>query len=1080
MFSIEDLERALNATNQQRAALKAQGYSDGAINHILTHGTSSIVATSPVVAYVGSEPVYNFDVTDRYGSSLPTSATREERINAEGRKWSAANAALKTHMEENLQVGPSKQQQAHYLEIVCIKAQSLAYYPNIPALNLYKDSLPELEAKNIVQYEIDYLGWYGAVRNAIAGLNLPQLQIYINQRDWDKVSQQIIQDRINDVLGHPRRNFLEEELIAKQNYQVPIETIQSAMQKAIHAVGETVEQQKANDLLYATIEQANRQIRPSDKEEHGLTALEIPPQIIGNPEAIHRYLSQIEPLTRSLYLRWEATWYKPDKPLGGFIGKVGREFNKGLRNMGPIGKIVKPLIHLAAVASGNPYIVIGTSVTMGTLDKGAEGGVRGLMFGIMGAAGQQLAIAQQAGIPLVGESIPTGTLVSNPEALQIIQDLRALTTEQLSMAPSRIAVVGVQAINLTEEAIRTSLYMAPMAYSYATELTASTGDPVHDALIRRRRREFYINLAGMGAGTFVSTSSIPLFEGQNTFVVALGTGAIFGAVSSGISRGRPLRGALGGALFAGVGNIIDGRLSQLEFLQEAHRLREALGVAASSALHIVVRHGRGRDILIGVGSDLLGYAIVPPGIGVINEETLRMFVTGAIATLTSNTELGESMMAAWLGSNVQRIARQYGNNVTRNYQERRQPRRITNDEAERRASSKPKVEDDTWRSNSLKVATQKASEVLASKNIQVPEKRVRRAFEREPTLQGSQKQVQQNLIALGKADGPARDNISAFKRGLEKVFLAVLNTLVGEAHASEVSAFVVTRNYQKQEKQDSNWWSTAFRAFRGERTPEILTWQQHNRVKAPRRAAFFDGAHEGSEIFNKPLRKYKTEVRSDIRNAIEGIDESLRSGHLNETQVVLHNIKKTGCKVSGVVVDTVLPESMTDVGETLLLIMGGVSILTKTINTTAKAADKMLFLYRNHKKAEKLMKNGPTDRIQHEAIKTQYRQSMENPSPSIKDRELFKRINNLYRPAAKLGNKCSSDAARYELHTLKEVEGKSHIQKCQDTVRFLEKWLSNNQTAAPGDRSIAENVLFELKDSLGDRQWYSQTKPPKY
>ena len=134
------------------------------------------------------------------------------------------------------------------------------------------------------------------------------------------------------------------------------------------------------------------------------------------------------------------------------------------------------------------------------------------MFGIMGAAGQQLAIAQQSGIPLVGESVPTGTLVSNPEALQVVQDLRALTTEQLSMAPSRIAVVGVQAINLTEEAIRTGLYMAPMAYSYSTKLTASTGDPVHDALIRRRRREFYINLAGMSAGTFVSTSSIPLFE----------------------------------------------------------------------------------------------------------------------------------------------------------------------------------------------------------------------------------------------------------------------------------------------------------------------------------------------------------------------------------------------------------------------------------------------------------------------------------------------------------------------------------------------------------------------------------------
>ena len=82
----------------------------------------NIVATSPVAAYVGSEPVYNFDVTDLYGGSLPTNATREERVVAERGKWTAANAALRTHMEEKLQVGPSKQQQAHHLEIVRVKS----------------------------------------------------------------------------------------------------------------------------------------------------------------------------------------------------------------------------------------------------------------------------------------------------------------------------------------------------------------------------------------------------------------------------------------------------------------------------------------------------------------------------------------------------------------------------------------------------------------------------------------------------------------------------------------------------------------------------------------------------------------------------------------------------------------------------------------------------------------------------------------------------------------------------------------------------------------------------------------------
>lgn len=135
---------------------------------------------------------------------------------------------------------------------------------------------------------------------------------------------------------------------------------------------------------------------------------------------------------------------------------------------------------------------------------------------------------------------------------------------------------------------------------------------------------------------------------------------------------------------------------------------------------------------------------------------------------------------------MQRLARQYGNDIVINQQTRRRPKPITQDKTEKRESSKPKARDDTWRSNSLKVATQKASEVLKDQNIQVPEKRIRQAFEKQPILRGSKEDVQRNLIALGKTDGPARDNASAFKRGLEKVFVSVLDSLAGKAHAGEI------------------------------------------------------------------------------------------------------------------------------------------------------------------------------------------------------------------------------------------------------------------------------------------------------
>lgn len=777
MISIEELERVIAEDDRQRAALKAHGFSDSEIDRIVIYGISSVSANFSSMSYMGSELI------DCSEGSVSNDPIREAYINAERRKIAAANAALKSYIAANLQVGPTPAQWTHYLEVVRIKAQTLAYSANVPALNFYKNDVPEPEAKNIVQYEIDCLGWYKGVRNEVAGLNHAQLQVYLSQRNWDKVSLQIILDRINDVLGRSRQNFLEQELAEKQAYKVPIETIQVAIQKAIHAVGETLEQQKANDLLYETIEKANRQIWPGDAEQYGIKLLEAPPEVVGNPKAIADYLAQIEPLTSALNSRWVNSLYKPDKKPGGLLGKIGREFNKGLANMGPIGKIVKPLIQLGAVATGNPWVPISTSVGMGFLDSGAEGATKGLLSGIMGAAGQQIAMAQEAGIPLGGEKAPAGTLVANPEALQVAQELRQLTTEQLLLPASAVPVsLTPQVANLTEEAIKTACYMAPMAYSYASELTASTGEAVHDAQIKKKRKQFYKSLSGMGFGTFASSafiSSIPVLEGQSTFAIALGGGAIFGAVSSAVSTKNLLKGAFEGAFTAGAANVVERGLSQAEWLKEVPKLREALGIAASSTIHTAIHHGKLKEVFISVGSDVLSYVIVPKGVGTINEETLRVFVTAAIATLASRAELGESIMASWLGSHVQKLAKQYGEEISRNT-EVRQPKKIAD-----KPETLKRPKEDNWRLDSLKMVIQKASAVLAKKNLYVSDKEIQQTFAKEPVLQGSREEVLQNLIDLGKIEG-ALDNKNAFIKGLQRVFDTVLDKLVSKAYGAEM------------------------------------------------------------------------------------------------------------------------------------------------------------------------------------------------------------------------------------------------------------------------------------------------------
>jgi len=44
---------------------------------------------------------------------------------------------------------------------------------------------------------------------------------------------------------------------------------------------------------------------------------------------------------------------------------------------------------------------------------------------------------------------------------------------------------------------------------------------------------------------------------------------------------------------------------------------------------------------------------------------------------------------------------------------------------------------------------------------------------------------------------------------------------------------------------------------------------------------------------------------------------------------------------------------------------------------------------------------------------------------------------------------------------------------------FFQDWLNKNITSAPRDRAAAENMLLDLQDALGNKQWYSNTIVPK-
>ena len=85
---------------------------------------------------------------------------------------------------------------------------------------------------------------------------------------------------------------------------------------------------------------------------------------------------------------------------------------------------------------------------------------------------------------------------------------------------------------------------------------------------------------------------------------------------------------------------------------------------------------------------------------------------------------------------------------------------------------------------------------------------------------------------------------------------------------------------------------------------------------------------------------------------------------------------------------------------------------------------------------------------------------------SVKDKNLQNIIDFMYRPNAKIGSGSTADAVGYELKTGENVAGKNHMQKVQDSIKALEKWIKNNSNANKSDMDTAQKYIKDLKNAL--------------
>ena len=97
-----------------------------------------------------------------------------------------------------------------------------------------------------------------------------------------------------------------------------------------------------------------------------------------------------------------------------------------------------------------------------------------------------------------------------------------------------------------------------------------------------------------------------------------------------------------------------------------------------------------------------------------------------------------------------------------------------------------------------------------------------------------------------------------------------------------------------------------------------------------------------------------------------------------------------------------------------------------------------------------------------------YQQAMRErmAKPATTDPALSHAMDEIYRDGASVGSGSTAAAVRLERATGGTVGGRTHTQKAEGYVRFLERWLQKNPTASPGDRAAAENVLRDLRNAL--------------
>ncbi|RXS81170.1 hypothetical protein EST92_16275 [Streptomyces sp. TM32] len=104
------------------------------------------------------------------------------------------------------------------------------------------------------------------------------------------------------------------------------------------------------------------------------------------------------------------------------------------------------------------------------------------------------------------------------------------------------------------------------------------------------------------------------------------------------------------------------------------------------------------------------------------------------------------------------------------------------------------------------------------------------------------------------------------------------------------------------------------------------------------------------------------------------------------------------------------------------------------------------------------------NRFLHEQYKAILRSEMSKPL--VSDPDLARQVDKMFRPNAVVGNGSTAAAARWEILTNGKVGGRGHLQKAQDNINFLRKWMRANPDEKLPDYKVATDLLRDLENAL--------------